>query len=162
MKISTRCTLTLAGVVVAALVTACGASDDFAAPSTADYVAGWQRGRGLQLELQLQLRQRNDDQRHERLWGQRIEPRIRRRGRNVERRRRRRRRRRWRGRFGRRGRRIAGRESRRPFGFHVDAAPAAPALRWLGRFESVPNATRFDWPGTGFVARFSGTARAST
>jgi lysophospholipase L1-like esterase len=36
-------------------------------------------------------------------------------------------------------------------------ATGSPALRWLGRTEKVANGTRIDWPGTGFVARFSGT-----
>ena len=41
---------------------------------------------------------------------------------------------------------------------NVDGPTSPPALRWIGRTEPIPNGARFDWPGTGFVARFSGTS----
>jgi hypothetical protein len=33
-----------------------------------------------------------------------------------------------------------------------------PGLRWLGRVQKTPTGARFAWPGTGFIARFNGTA----
>lgn len=41
---------------------------------------------------------------------------------------------------------------------NADVSTGPPALRWIGRTEPIANGARFDWPGTGFVARFSGTS----
>jgi hypothetical protein len=39
------------------------------------------------------------------------------------------------------------------------AAPMLePGIRWLGRVEKTATGARFSWPGTGFTARFNGTA----
>jgi len=39
------------------------------------------------------------------------------------------------------------------------APPALePGLRWLGRVDKTATGARFSWPGTGFTARFNGTA----
>ncbi len=40
----------------------------------------------------------------------------------------------------------------------ADGSTSPPSLRWIGRSEPIANGVRFDWPGTGFIARFSGTS----
>jgi len=40
----------------------------------------------------------------------------------------------------------------------VELSDGGPALRWLGRVEKTAQGARFTWSGTGFVARFRGTA----
>ena len=43
-------------------------------------------------------------------------------------------------------------------GGSAGSAPIAePALRWIGRVDRTANGAKLSWPGTGFMARFSGT-----
>jgi lysophospholipase L1-like esterase len=39
-----------------------------------------------------------------------------------------------------------------------DISDAGPGIRWMGRVEKTAQGARFTWSGTGFVARFRGTA----
>lgn len=42
----------------------------------------------------------------------------------------------------------------------VDAAPAVPGVRFVGRVDTVDGGTRFEWPGVSFHANFTGASVA--